>query len=104
MSNLAKLRRLVNEQSSEIYTDEILTELLTENNNDVYAVAADIWLEKAAAVMAFDFSADGGTFNKSQLHKQYLTQREICLSKAKGHIVKSTPTPLTRDYQVIITN
>jgi len=101
--SLTKLRRLINEPTDVTYSDAILSEALAEQS-DIYAVAADIWLEKAAAVISFDFSADGATFSKSQLHKQYLEQRDLCLSKVKGTIVKVVPKPTPKDYQVIINN
>ena len=42
---------------------------------DMHAAAAEVWQEKAAAVAAaFDFSADGGDYKRSQMHQSALTQ------------------------------
>ncbi len=51
-----------------------------ENKNwiatyDLHAAAADIWQEKAAALAAlYDFSADGGSYQRSQAHEAAMGQ------------------------------
>jgi len=40
---------------------------------DLHAVAAEVWEEKAGVVAQdFTFSADGGTFQRSQVYQQYM--------------------------------
>lgn len=72
-SQIAKLRRLTAESAtSEVYTDTVLGEVLDEFDGDLYAAAAEIWDEKAAAVSGnYDFNADGGNFSRSQMFAQY---------------------------------
>jgi hypothetical protein len=42
---------------------------------DLYRVAAEAWREKAGMVAeGFDFRAEGGSFNRSQIYRQYLNQ------------------------------
>lgn len=46
---------------------------------DLHAAAAEIWSEKAATIAeGFDFSADGGSYSRSQKYEQYM-------AKAKHH-------------------
>lgn len=98
---IADVRRMVNEPTEAIYTDEIITSIIekypvidelgtlpyywdyaggvptkVENTAwvDTYnlnAVSADIWEEKAATLAGrFDFSADGGSYTRSQAYTQ----------------------------------
>ena len=42
---------------------------------DLNAAAADVWAEKATVVSVdFDFSADGGSYTRSQVHEAYMKQ------------------------------
>ena len=42
---------------------------------DLHAAAADIWIEKAGAIAEnFNFSADGGRYDRSKKHDQYMMQ------------------------------
>jgi len=42
---------------------------------DLHAAAADVWEEKAASeVVAFDFSADGASYTRSQRYQQMMAQ------------------------------
>jgi len=72
-AQINKLRRLTAEPStSEVYTNTVLEEVLDEFDGDLYAAAAEIWDEKAAAVSGnYDFEADGGKFSRSQMAAQY---------------------------------
>lgn len=93
MADVATLRRMTAEpESSAIYTDEVLTEILTSYSvcdgeglmpdedgwiptYDVHAAAAQVWEEKAGALaVEFDFSADGASFARSQAHQQAMAQ------------------------------
>lgn len=96
LAQIKKLRRLINEPTTDEYSDEELTELI-DNNSDLYYIARDIWIEKSAKAMAFDFAADGGDFKRSQIHKQCLEQIAICEKNMKTIAKKSiveAPTPL----------
>lgn len=55
---------------------------------DLNAAAAEVWGEKAAALSAaFDFTADGGTFSRSQAHAQALKmQRHYAARRVPGTV------------------
>ena len=74
-----KLLRLRTGEAAEtsIYTDEVLSVLLSKYTGDVHAAAHDIWTWKAAAVAGlFDWSADGGKYNQSVLYDRYMAAAE----------------------------
>ena len=91
-TDIARLRRMTNESGTATYTDATLIEIISaypvpditgENpylysgsantswiaTYDLAAAASDVWSEKAAAQAtgAYDFTADGATFNRSQI-------------------------------------
>lgn len=86
-AQIAELRRMVNELTDTTYSDATLMSYIEryplvdtdgyESSDDdwtptynLYAAAADICMEKAAAAAAkFDFAADGAQFNMSQLER-----------------------------------
>lgn len=86
-----QLRRMVAEPAQDTYSDDVLSEYLQRyplldgagslptdtawtGAWDANRAAADVWEEKAAAFAAdFDFSADGGNYQRSQVHAQMLT-------------------------------
>lgn len=56
---------------------------------DLNAAAADIWLEKAAAIYdEFDFTADGGSYTRSQKYLNAMNQASAFKSRSR---VKSLP-------------
>ena len=90
-AEISRLRRMVAEPSTTNgYTDSVLSEAITRypvpdsagvyptdedgvansdwvETYDLNAAAADVWTEKAAAVAVnYDFTADGGSFARSQ--------------------------------------
>lgn len=85
-----QLRRMVAEPTQDTYSDATLSAYLERyplpdalgaqpadsawlGSWDENAAAADVWQEKAAAFASdFDFSADGGQYSRSQVHKQML--------------------------------
>ena len=109
---LVRLRRMIAEPSQDNYTDVELTELAetakipdlnglepTDPNYiptyDLYALAAEIWDEKASEISdEFDFSADGGSFSRSQKVQQYMAQarKYRSLSTSYTKMMKQTPT------------
>lgn len=72
--DLQRLRRIVDETSADsVYTDEILTETIERNEGNLYWAASDICREKSAhATALFDFSADGGTYNRGEVSAKWL--------------------------------
>lgn len=63
---------------------------------DLYAAAADVWEEKAATVASdFDFSADGGRYDRSQVYEQYMKQVRYFRGKrrARGTRQRMEPRP-----------
>lgn len=94
-ADIASVRRMVAEPTTATYSDATLTTIIeryplpdasnelpmdedgtTVNSEwvatyDLNAAAADVWMEKAAALAGgYDFTADGATFNRSQAMKQ----------------------------------
>lgn len=70
---------LMDERGEEAYTYDTSTSPPTRDENDEWvatydlnAAAADVWDEKAAAAAEdFDFSADGGSYKRSQAALRY---------------------------------
>lgn len=73
---------LLDERGQEPYTWDTSTRPPTPDANedwiptyDLHAAAGDIWEEKAAVVAVdFAFQADGGSYQRQQVHEQYLQQ------------------------------
>jgi len=70
---------LMDERGEEPYTWDTSTEPPTQDANESWivtylnAAAADIWDEKAAGVAQdFNFSADGGRYDRSQVAEMYM--------------------------------
>ena len=93
----------IDELGSLPYTWDTSTSPPTQDENedwiptyDLNAAAADIWGEKAAAITGdFDFSADGGTYNRSQVVAQYQQRERFYRARRKPgtiHLVMS-PSP-----------
>lgn len=56
---------------------------------DLNAAAADVWEEKAAAVVAnYDFSADGANYRRSQVYEQMM-------ARVRYHRARRAPTSAT---------
>jgi hypothetical protein len=72
---------------------------------DLYAAAADIMEEKAAQLMAnFDFSADGGSFHKSDEYEQHMKQARFYRSRRSSYTIEQVPVPNRRDDRPWIAN
>lgn len=55
---------------------------------DLHAAAADIWLEKAAAIAdEFTFKADGGSYSRSDKVKHYKSQAQFHLSRRSAKTI-----------------
>jgi hypothetical protein len=64
---------------------------------DLNAAAAAIWEEKAATVAGdFNFSADGGRYDRGQVYEQYMKMARRYKSKAAIKTVKAKPQPHQR--------
>lgn len=61
---------------------------------DLNRAAAEVWAEKAAAVASdYDFIADGGNFNRSQVYAQYMaTSRRYMAQRSCTAIPLATST------------
>jgi hypothetical protein len=61
---------------------------------DLAAAAADIWAEKASVLAAdFDFSADGGSYTRSQAYEQAMAQSRYWLSRKSTKTIKQYQSP-----------
>jgi hypothetical protein len=70
---IASLRLLIAEPTEETYTDAVLSQRLDDVAEDVNAVAAAIWQEKAAAYNGLVDMSEGNSSRKlSQLQDQAL--------------------------------
>lgn len=102
---IARLRRLSAEPTTTTYSDASLTTILERyplyddegvapdetdwaGAWDVFLAAADVWEEKAAAVVgSYDFSADGSSFSRSQMVQQMQDQAKRM--RARGSAVST---------------
>jgi len=103
---IARLRRMIAEPTTATYDDGALADYIEANpvmdgefrapdhsdwdpTYDLHAAAADLWEEKAAAIAeAFDFTADGASYSRSQQVAQYMQQ-------ARYHRSRRTPSSTT---------
>lgn len=61
---------------------------------DLNAAAQEIWTEKAAALaVKFDFTTDGQTFTRSQMHKHALEQARYYGARRSASTIKLFPKP-----------
>jgi hypothetical protein len=115
---VARLRRLVAEPTTAIYSDEDLKATLRQfptarrmqadalfvnGSNafsvvvwDVHAAAAQIWEEKIAALVvqgSYDITADGQTLNRDQKLQQYRAQLAYHQARRRVRSVKITAAP-----------
>lgn len=99
---------LLDERGEVPYTWDTATSPPTQDENedwvptyDLHAAAADVWEEKAAAeATAFDFGADGATYNRSQRHAQMMAQVRYHRSRRSpttGTLVKWPEEMTARD-------
>lgn len=120
-AQVARLRRMVAEPTTDTYSDvdiaayiEAYPLLDAEGNDpdetdwtatyDLHAAAADVWEEKAAAFAAgFDFTADGGSFTRSQQYEQCLKQARYHRARRRmktGRLIQSPREYDPRDYVI----
>jgi hypothetical protein len=129
-ADIVQFRRYVGEPGTATYTDAALIAVLTKyplpdvagewplltsgsantawtGTYDHAAAAADIWDEKATPfVGAFDFTADGATFHKSQVYAQHSKEARKWRSRRAigSHELLAYPAPTMRDNFVFNIN
>lgn len=92
---------VVDERGEEPYTWDTSTTPPTQDDNedwiptyDLNSAAADIWDEKAAIVAQdFDFDADGGRYNRSQVVEQYRRRAVYYRSRRMPRSIKLVMSP-----------
>ena len=116
VSMLSRLRRMVAEPSEVQYTDETLVETIElfpisdslgetplledgspnpdwEPSYDLYAAAAEVWMEKAASLStSYQFSADGGRHALQQKWEHASSMARHYLSRRRVKMVAVTPS------------
>lgn len=109
---IARLRRMVNEpDDTNGYTDALLAgaietyPLLDSDGNDpsvtawtatycLHSAAREIWEEKASVVAVdFDFSADGGSYSRSQVYQQYMNRAAYHGARRAVDSIRLVSTP-----------
>lgn len=116
--DVVRLRRMVAEPTEAVYTDEDLEELISlkpindsdglEPDNDswvetydLFAVASEIWMEKAGALSEeFDFSADGGNFSRSQKYQFAVKQSLYYKSRSSAYSFQMKQSPITTGFDM----
>lgn len=96
---------LMDERGQEPYTWDASTEPPTQDPNeswiptyDLSAAAADIWDEKAAGVAQdFDFSADGGRYDRSQVAEMYAKRARYYRSRRAIRVTTPVAWPAGAD-------
>lgn len=128
---IARLRRMIAEPSTNLYSDAKLTDIIEtyptvdENGEsprvpstlvpgtmmvnpdwtetyDLHSAAAACWEEKAGtAADKFDFTADGGTYVRSQIYQNAMRQARWHMSRRNpGTIILVTPETRERTYEI----
>lgn len=86
---IAALRLLIDEPEQDTYSDEDLNARLTSGAS-VYALAYDIWTEKAAAAAGLVDISEGGSSRKlGDIYEQALGMADAMRQRA----LSATPTP-----------
>jgi len=130
-AQIARLRRMVNEHDDTTYDDDLITEYIERSplmdercqepytwdasteppeqevneswvpTYDLNAAAADIWDEKAAAVVQdFNFSADGGRYDRSQVAEMYVKRAKYYRSRRAIRVTTPIAWPPKADEDV----
>ena len=69
---------------------------------DLNAAAADLWEEKAASLASnFDFSADGGSYKRSQAYEQFMKQVRHFRSRRSVKTITMRPEPLMQGEEEV---
>ncbi|MBU2685886.1 MAG: hypothetical protein KKF27_21805 [Gammaproteobacteria bacterium] len=97
---------LLDERGEEPYSWDTSTEPPTKDDNevwlptyDLHAAAADIWDEKAAVVAQdFDFTADGGSYSRSQVVAQFERQARMHRARRRPGTIRLHKIPKETTY------
>lgn len=103
---------LLDEQGEPPYTLDTSTEPPSEDANedwiptyDLNMAAADIWEEKAATLAGiYDFSADGGQYNRSQAFRQAMQMAQRFRSRRQPRTHTLHKWPDERDPRTYVGN
>ena len=106
-ADIRRLRRLVAETSEDsTYTDGDLAEYLERANGQVYRAAAEICQEKAAAANSlYDFSADGGSYNRGDIAVKWLklaNHYHMLGGKQSGGTIRLKKWPQERQFRDVL--
>lgn len=111
---VARLRRMIAEDTQANYTDAELKLRLEENairdakgnepetpnwkpTYNIAKVASEIWSEKASILVdEFDFDADGGSYKRSQKYQHALRQAGYYASRANAVSAQMIQHPTTK--------
>jgi hypothetical protein len=104
LEQIDRLRRMVAEPTSDTYTDAMLEDYLTryplpDSDGELTLIdfnlaAAQVWEEKAAAAASdYDFSADGGSYQRSQAYQQMMATARGFRSRRKTSALVLTAQP-----------
>jgi len=106
VSMVERLRRMINEPDTTTYGHDDLSTIVERYpvidsaglslddsdwtpTYDLDAAAAEVWAEKAAAVAGdFDFTADGATYNRSQVYDAYMKLHRRFNARRKPGTIK----------------
>lgn len=113
-NRILKLRRMTNEPTASVYTDDMLTAYIADaavmdaNGNfpddddwvetyDLNRAAADIWEEKIAVVSGeYDFNADGGDYKQSQRRDEFERRARHYRARQQA-VTKPVSSQITND-------
>lgn len=105
-TQIARLRRMVAEPTTTIYSDGDLAAIIEEYplrdgaDYDLNAAAAAVWDEKAAALAArYDVSADGATHALSQKHAHAQAQSRHYRSRRRPGTIRLRPEPRPSEFE-----
>lgn len=104
---VAALRRMTAELSEDTYSDAALEGRIAAaggDEADLAPIAADIWTEKAGALAgSFNFTADGATFNRADMHKHALGMaRHYRAQRAAASVTIAASPPILRAHPLAV--
>jgi hypothetical protein len=112
---IARVRRMTAEPTTTTYSDAVIAEYIETYpvidaasvdptgagwvpSYDLHAAAADIWEEKAALLQPlFDFSADGGSYDRSQAYEAAKDQARYHFARRRPSSKASVKWPIESD-------
>lgn len=105
MTAVETLRKMTGEVGNSDYSDADLSAILESSNGDLNQAAATVWEWKAAAIATnYDFSADGGTYNRSQAYEHCKKQAAHYRSRCKAGTIELVKHPPERRVDCVHCN